>query len=224
MPGLSADDRPEGDRVTLAGIVLSGATGEPISGATVRALGAGAESVRESSDIGEWLIECAAGDGNDRTIRVEHFLHVPREVEWSRRPRKATRVRMPPVLLLPVGAQLQGCVVGPRGEPVPFADVCVSHSVPASSSIPIEFWGRHRLRANEQGCFGPVPVPVGTVTVYANSFDLPEFGVSVFVEPGSVRAIEIEVVLPSPVFATGRVVDGEGRPLQATIVGWVREV
>jgi hypothetical protein len=224
LPGHTNDDHPENHRVTLEGVVFSGATGSPIPGATVRALGLGAESVCKSSSTGAWSLQCAAGDGGDHHLRIEHPRYVPRELEWTRWSGVETPVRIPPLFLLPVAAQIRGRVVGPDGESVPLAEVRVFHNVADGSSFSTESRGILRLNANEQGCFGPVPVPPGTVTVQANGIDLPDFGVSVIVAPGPIRTIEVEVVLPAPVFATGRVVDGEGHPLKATIVGWVREI
>lgn len=223
-PSLSVDDHGEDHRVTLDGVVYSGTTGRPIPGATVRALGLGAESVCTSSDTGEWSLQCAAGDGGEHHLRIEHPRYVPRETEWTRWSRAGTPVRIPPLFLLPIAAQIRGRVVGPDGKSVPLAQVRVFHNVEDGTSFPTEFQGVHQLDADEQGLFGPVPVPPGTVTVQANSIDLPDFGVGVMVAPGPMRTIEVEVVLPAPEFVTGSVVDKEGRPLKATIVGWVREI
>ena len=58
------------------GVVLSGFTGNPISGAAVRSLGGGAKSVGSSSDTGQWSLEWAAGtaDVEGAMIRFRHFL------------------------------------------------------------------------------------------------------------------------------------------------------
>ena len=219
--------------VMVAGRVLDPA-GRPVAGATVTVhrvrdekgfsfdmsgmLGGNPSSITLAN--GTYAVDGVASEGKARVV-----AHREGYVDGGTKPFEVGKelARAPDVHLLP-GASLTVKVLGPDGKAVPGARVHVR--VRRTDEVQSHGWeamverqsGQNDHRTGAGGTADLTLLPPGEVTVRVKAEGFASMGVQFTLAPGATFREPLPVRLKPGIVVAGRVVDGDGQPLEGVVV------
>lgn len=193
--------RPAGPPVTVTGTVRLAGAGTPVAGAEVAFMNETGENTATADDSGRYSIQVASGIRWKVHARTDTTVGYPEAFTPSATD-TARDLEVQPT------ATVTGAVVDARGAAVPGAVISVE--VDAADRGLLEGALPMSTTADDAGRFELATVP-GTFKVKAARDHAQGAAAVVALAPGGRLAVEIR--LRDPLTLSGRVVDGEGRPL-----------